>query len=360
MTRPWSRAWARRGLIWLGLGVSGLFAFLAVRDVDLDEVWDALGECDYWWLAPAVVALAGGNAVRVWRWQLQFARETRPPFRRAASALLIGTFANNVLPARAGEAAQVVALRRSARASAAETVATVLLGRVWDVASVLLLLFVLLWLPDVDWLRAAAILSAVLAGALVLVAVALRAFGHRPLRWLLRPFAGLPRLTPAHTERAALDATRGLVSLREPMPALVTLGLTTVGWLVFGLSNWFVLRGFDLGLPFLAGVLVTIALTLAMVLPSSPAAVGVFEAAVLVALDAYGVSKSEGLSVALVLHAVNFFPYLLAGPICLHLEAGGFRQSGATLRAERHGPGAAASARRNPWRPRQPPPAKPR
>jgi uncharacterized membrane protein YbhN (UPF0104 family) len=58
-----------------------------------------------------------------------------------------------------------------------------------------------------------------------------------------------------------------------------------------------------------------------MVLPSSPASVGVFEAAVLLALKPYGVPKSEALSVALVLHALNLFPYLVAGIVCLRLEA---------------------------------------
>ena len=56
---------------------------------------------------------------------------------------------------------------------------------------------------------------------------------------------------------------------------------------------------------------------LGLILPASPAAVGVFEAAVLVALKAYGVPESRALSYALVLHALNFFPYIVAGPFLL-------------------------------------------
>jgi uncharacterized membrane protein YbhN (UPF0104 family) len=305
-------------LIWIGLAVSGVFAYLAVRGVDLSEVWRALRHCRYWTLAPALALLAIANVLRAWRWQLQFAPATRPRLWPALSALLVGTFFNSVLPARAGEAAQVVALRRSSRTSLSETAATVLLGRVWDVLSVLVLLFVLApWLPPVSWLRAAVYLAVGLVAGIVLVVVA----GRRLLRLLLRPLARLPFLTLAHTESAAAGIWRGLVSVRRPGPAVVAFTLTTASWLVFGISNWLVLEGFSLGLSPLAGILASIALSLAMILPSSPASVGVFEAAVLLALKPYGVPKSEALSVALLLHALNLFPYLVAGIVCLRLEA---------------------------------------
>ena len=109
------------------------------------------------------------------------------------------------------------------------------------------------------------------------------------------------------------------------MPALVAFTLTTISWVLFGLSNWLVLEGFSLGLSPLAGILVSIALALAMILPSAPASIGVFEAAVLIALKPYDVSKPDALSAALVIHALNLFPYLAAGIVCLRLEASGRR-----------------------------------
>jgi uncharacterized membrane protein YbhN (UPF0104 family) len=313
---------ARNGLVWVGLVLSGGFAYLAVRGVDLDRVWVAVRSCSWWTLAPALALIAVANVVRAWRWQLQFARETRPPFRPALSALLIGTFFNNVLPARAGEAAQVMALRRSARTSLSETAATVLVGRIWDVLSVLVLLFCLAaWLPPVSWLRAAVYLAVGLVAALLAVVLA----GQRLLRLVLRPLARLPFFTSTHTDSAAAGLWRGLVSVRRPVPAAAALLLTSASWVLFGISNWLVLEGFSLGLSPLAGILVSIALSLAMILPASPASIGVFEAAVLLALKPYGVPKVEALSAALVLHALNLLPYLVAGLVCLRLEAAGRR-----------------------------------
>ena len=87
------------------------------------------------------------------------------------------------------------------------------------------------------------------------------------------------------------------------------------------------LRAFELGLSPVAGVLVAIAVNLGMILPSSPAAVGVFEAAVLVALSAYGVPKEEALGYALVAHLLNFVPFIIAGLIVLHAHATSSRRA---------------------------------
>ena len=68
-------------------------------------------------------------------------------------------------------------------------------------------------------------------------------------------------------------------------------------------------------------MLVAVTTNLAMVIPSSPAGVGPFEAAVLVALSAYGIDNSQALPYSVLLHALNFFPFLLLGYAALHMSA---------------------------------------
>jgi uncharacterized membrane protein YbhN (UPF0104 family) len=81
------------------------------------------------------------------------------------------------------------------------------------------------------------------------------------------------------------------------------------------------MRGFGLRLGFAAAILVVVATNLAMILPSGPAGVGVFEAATLVALHAFRARGASALSYALVLHALSVVPLILAGYIALHEEA---------------------------------------
>jgi hypothetical protein len=234
------------------------------------------------------------------------------------AALLIGYFFNSVLPARAGEAARVLALNRRAGTSVAEASATVVLERAYDILCLLLLLFVALpWLPSISWLHAAAALGIIVAACLAAAIFVLARWGVRPVHFALRPLHRVPFLASERIAHVGDRIGEGLAAARQPRLALAALGLTTVGWLALALSAWFVMQGFHLGLPFAAALLVVVATNVAQILPSSPAAVGVFEAATLVALRPYDVSDSQALSYALVLHALNFFPYIVAGPFLL-------------------------------------------
>ena len=78
---------------------------------------------------------------------------------------------------------------------------------------------------------------------------------------------------------------------------------------------------FPLHLPFSSGILLVVAIGLAMILPAPPAAVGVFEGAALIALKPYGVSHNEALPYALVLHLTNFVPFVIAGVLVLQHNA---------------------------------------
>jgi glycosyltransferase 2 family protein len=309
---------SRAVLVVAGLASSAVFTYLAVRGVKTHDMWRAFRRSNYWWLLPALGALAAGNVLRGFRWRYLFARETRPPYWPVFTAMLIGQFFNNVLPARAGEAARIVYLNRRAQTSRAETVGTVVSERAYDVMCVLLILFVTLpWLPHVSWVRAAAILAVALFAGMVAAFLVLTLYHARPARWLARKLAWLPFVDVERAELAAENLVHGLAALRRPRLVVAAFAWTVASWLTLGMSGWFLMKGFDLGLSPVAAMLVTIAIALGLILPSSPAAVGVFEAAVLIALNAYKIPKSEGLSYALVLHALNFFPYIAAGVLIL-------------------------------------------
>ena len=317
----------RAALAWSGLAVTVVFAYVAVRDVDAAEAWRAIREANGWWLVPSLALLVLAVALRAVRWRYLFVAQTRPPLSAVTRALLIGYLFNNVLPARAGEAARVVALRQETGVSKAESTGTIVIERAYDVLSLLVLLFVLVpWLPEVTWLTTAAALAiglgAVLAAGMAIIVI----WGDRPLRALLRPLARLSFVRQERLDGIATNLTQGLAALHRWRSAVAAFVLTTVSWLVLGLSFWVAMLAFDLGLSPVAGVFVLIAIGLASILPSSPAGLGVFEAATVVALGAYGVPDSPALSYAVVLHVVNFVPYIVVGVVVLHRHAASMRR----------------------------------
>ena len=302
-------------LVAAGLVVTVVCMYIAVRGVALQDALDALADSDLLWLVPTLPVFALAVVLRAVRWWSLFDASQRPPMRAITYALLIGYFFNNILPARAGEAARVIALHRRATTSKAETVGTVVVERLFDVLALLIVLFLAYpWLPEISWLRAAAIFGAfVVTVLLVLVFVVVR-YDERAVHWLLSPLRRVKRAGVAErVEAAAVNATRGLVALRSPRIALRGMLLTIASWVTLGVSFAILTNAFSLDVPLAAGMLVTVAVNLSLVLPSSPAALGVFEAATVIALRAFDVPHAEALSYALVLHLLNFVPFLVIG-----------------------------------------------
>jgi uncharacterized membrane protein YbhN (UPF0104 family) len=306
--------------------VTAAAVYFALRGVDFGTVKDALASSNYATLGPALALLALAVYLRVLRWQFLFPAATRPSVRPTTEALLIGQFFNNVLPARAGEVFRMLALHARARTSRAETLATIIVERAFDLLALLVLFFVALpWLPAVSWVRVAGLLAAGLSLALAAVIIVLARYGVRPVRLLVLPLSRLPFVSVKRVDLGAASVVRGFAALRDVRLGAAAFGLTVASWLTLSASFWFVAIGFHRDLPPSAGLLLAVATGLALVLPSGPAGVGVFEAAAVVALGAYGLSRSEALSAALVLHAVNFFPFIVAGAAVL-LFWGGARR----------------------------------
>jgi len=294
--------------------VSAVFGYLALRDVRWAATWRALGRTNYWWLLPTLATIGLWTVVRAARWQAFFRREARPDLGGLTKATVLGFFFNNILPARAGEAARVVALRSFSGTRVPESAATVVVERLFDVLGLFALLFVFSpWVPHVTWLRAAAFASIAAIG-LVLALIVLGVYLER------RPARG-------HRFASMLASLHdGLAALRSPGPAAIAVAWTLGSWLLLGLGFWFLSIGFHLGLSALGGMLVAIAVGLSFLIPAAPAGLGVFEAAGLAVAGAYGISSSQAIAYVLVLHAVNVVPYLIAGAFILASSAPSLRR----------------------------------
>jgi glycosyltransferase 2 family protein len=306
-------------LVIVGIATSVFFGWFSLRGVDFRVVWQTLRSGRYAWLLPSVALVACAVWIRAVRWRLLFAPATRPPLKPTAIALLIGYFFNQILPVRAGEAARIVALHQETGTSRAEAVATAVVERAYDIVSLIaLLLGASPFLPRIGWLFPAIVLGGALLCAAVAAALLVARYGERPVRILLRPLARFPRVESDAPGRIASNLVVGMHALRAPRQVVIAFGLTLLSWAATAVAFWTAIIATGIHVASGAALLVVIATNLALVIPSLPAAVGVFEAATLVALRPYGVGDSRGLSCAIVLHALNVFPFLVAGPLAMH------------------------------------------
>jgi uncharacterized protein (TIRG00374 family) len=303
-----------------GLAISGFFGWLAIRNVSWHGVRVSLEHIHGVWLGAALMLLAVAVWMRTERWRFLFQRDRRPPWRAVFWSLMIGYLFNNILPARAGEAARVVALRREAGVSAARGAATVAVERVFDVASLAVLMLVATpVLGSGAVVRATAWTSvATLAAALLLAAVCHSA---RLRRRLAAGIARVPLIRGPRAVTTLSELGAGVRALSDRRMAL-EVGVWSLGsWLVLAVSYYAVLRSLGVASPARAAVLSLVVTNLVQVIPASAASLGVFEAAGRAAVATYGASPAAAVSAALVLHLVNTVPLVIVGVVALTRSA---------------------------------------
>lgn len=333
----------RRWQLWLGLLFSAVALWYAGRAVDPRRLWAALTEADYRWLLPAFALLLLGQVLRTWRWRLLFHVGSRPPWRETFGALCVGYFVSTVFPFRLGDPLRAWALGRYARGSGSEALATVIVERLLDFLSVVVLLA---WVaPGLTadrlaerfgsgpWDHPVGLRWLVLSLVLLCYAglAALATIGHRSDAVVERLLArsGLSEAAKVRGRRLWGGWIDGLSPLRQPLPALVGLAASLLVWFVGALSCWLVLLAFHLPLGLGVATFMLCVVAFAAILPSTPGYLGVYQWAVVWSLGvAAQLPEDQAFAYSLVNHAATFGMLLALGPVGLRL----LRLSGAELR----------------------------
>jgi glycosyltransferase 2 family protein len=310
-----------RTLIVVGLAVGLLALFL--QGVDLGSVWAELirGRLDLLLLAVATTMLT--YALRALRWQYLLAGLGRTRFRVAFRATVIGFAASFLLPARAGEFLRPYVLAKNEHLSAAAAFATVVLERVFDMATVLVMfaVFVLTADPslarsDPGTFRAAQVGGLTAAvGTVVILGVFYFLAGHPEAigRWSARIEARLPARLAKMVDGLAQTFAMGLGAVRRPQQLLLVFAWSFPLWLSIATGIWLVSRAFLVDLPFMGSFLVMTLLVVGVAAPT-PGAIGGFHYFYKIAVTSfYHASQEKAVSAALVLHAVSFVPVTLLG-----------------------------------------------
>jgi glycosyltransferase 2 family protein len=307
-----------RSKILVGLAISvGLFVYL-LGSVDRHQLLLELRAARWQWVLVGLALPVLGLHTRAKRWWYLFPPGSHPP--GLVPAVMIGYMANNVLPLRAGEVVRVYVVARRWGHGFWTAVATLIVERVLDSITIVLLLAGLMLLipvpPIFEW--AAVVLLAVdVAGVGVLAFLALSPVrGRRLLAWLGGRW-------PAFEGRALRiydTFVRGLDGVRQPAHLLPLCLWTVVVWFIPAFAAWIMLRAVGLELPFVAGWTILVFVGLGISLPSAPGYVGVFHLAARLALEVFGVPREPATAYAILFHATQIVPITVAGWLFLLRE----------------------------------------
>jgi len=153
--------------------------YIAFRSVDGERLAAAMRSANYLWLLVMFLLLMISHSLRSWRWRY-FLDPIKPRvgFRNLFSAVMVGYVVNNVLP-RAGELVRPYTLGRLESIPKSAALGTIVVERIMDAISILLLLVLIPLVYDgplretFPWLKKAGIILSVVMTAFVVVAVVL-------------------------------------------------------------------------------------------------------------------------------------------------------------------------------------------
>lgn len=305
MTHPPVSA-LRRGRAIALLALGGLVV-VALQRMDLARAAAELTTARVGWLVAAVACYATILPLWAWQWTLLAPRAGR---RRANEMLGVVTLTSAVLnttPMLVGEATGVVLLVSRAGLDRPSAVSVLAMDQLLvGVAKLCVLATAALTSPLPAWMvRAVLVLLAslvLLGGALVVAA-----WRHAHVEPMLA------RVLPAPVAAAVAAFAFALEPLRDPLRGLPSLVLALLKKAVEVCAIVCVQRAFGVHPSFGGAVLVLAVLNLATLLPVVPGNVGVFEAAVVLALTRLGVGPEQALGIAVVQHLCYFVALALPG-----------------------------------------------
>ncbi|HEX5309869.1 MAG TPA: lysylphosphatidylglycerol synthase transmembrane domain-containing protein [Solirubrobacteraceae bacterium] len=314
------RALRRLGLAATVLALAGVLAF-ALTHIDLARAGHALVSASPGWLVLALALMMLSLLMRAISWHavLRAALPDTPiSWRAVTRATMIGVMASAVFPGRIGEPTRMLVLSRRLPESTAR-VFPVVAGTVFSqtlINLVALGILAAITFSSVSFFEGnASAIEAVLAlpafvalfvfGTPLLLRLAQRSRSLR-IRGAAIAFAGLLRL-----------AQRGLAVFSRPRYGVPAVGFQLLAWALQWGSCYMVILALGLehhshATPVTAAA-VLLAVNVTAVLPATPSNVGVFQAACLVVLAAYGIGAGQALAYGVLLQAVELLTALALG-----------------------------------------------
>ena len=302
----------------LGLLVTVISLYLALREVTWVEVQSAFAQADFAYVGWALISTLGIVLARVLRWKVLMAEGGADvPLSRNLMALLAGQALNLIYPARIGDLSRAYLVDEEG-SRRVFMFGTVVLEKLFDALTYVLMFFVLvLLLPLPAWLSSSGYTFTVLTlaslGLVFLVAYRLEWFSAR-LEWLFG------RLPPRFSNRFQTWLSSGLTSLvvlKSRVGLLKLAVLSILVWVIPVFTNHLTLLALQIRLPLSVSLLTMIVLQASVAIPSVPGRIGLFQYLCILSLSLFGVAESLAFTYGVLLHGIALLPSTLAGLIFL-------------------------------------------
>ncbi|MEI7555655.1 lysylphosphatidylglycerol synthase transmembrane domain-containing protein [Candidatus Chlorohelix sp.] len=301
----------------IGLLISGVCLWLAIKDIQFSKVGDALSTLNWWWLLAVSIPTMIVIYFKVWRNQLLLKPDHVHKY-RLFTALMISYLWNTILPARLGEVVRAYTVARTEKIGTVRVFSAILLEKILDIIPCFVLILGLIpFLSIEDGLKTSVLLlgSAMVAAFLVCLLMAWQR--NRAEKFIKFVLKLLPQKIAHKLYSFAEEVLDAVSILLNPRIAVVLFIQSMVQWTLNSLIYLWVAWAVGLPMSFEVGMMVMIASNLGMVVPAAPGYIGTFEVVIMAVLpasmNAAYANRDLVFTYALLEHIVGFLPVVLLG-----------------------------------------------
>jgi uncharacterized protein (TIRG00374 family) len=305
--------------LWIGILFAIVCLYIAFKGISIHDLWSALERARPEPIIIAVMIYLFGYYLRSERWAILI----RPIRSLSASALfwpmVIGFFANNILPLRMGEFVRAHISGTKFKISRTASLGTILLERVCDTLSFLTtFLIASLFYPFPRYMEKGAWL---LGGSCLLVIAALILIRlHEATFQALLGGSPLPAGLKARIRDMTSHVIHSTSGITQPRYVIEAMLLSLVIWIIEGTFLYLMAHALAVDLKYAGAFFLLFALGLSVTLPQAPGYVGTYELFGVTALTLLGIPKAQGLPVVLAIHSMQFIVVALLGVFGLSKE----------------------------------------
>ncbi|MFH1540543.1 MAG: lysylphosphatidylglycerol synthase transmembrane domain-containing protein [Elusimicrobiota bacterium] len=301
-----------------GIIISIFFLYLVLRNIDIKTIAKFIINGNYLWLLPCIVAYTLAFILRSVRWKFLFLPIKKFSAKQLFPSLAMGFAANCIFPMRFGELVRAYIVGKKHNISKSSSLATIVLERITDGISVLILLLLAVpFLPVFPpWVKKTIFIAIIFFISVLGVVSILIVKKH-----FIDFFKKIPFIKYELKERLVHKIKKFLVGfeiITDIKSFLIVMLISFCVWLCEIFNTYFLLKIVGINLSLFAIIFVLFITIIGLTIPAAPGSLGTFEAAFVAGIMFFStngtiIMKEVAFAAALISHFVGGIYILLVG-----------------------------------------------
>ncbi len=303
------------------LGITIIFLVLVFNKVEWETLVETFKKFELKYLASIVGVFLLSLYSRGVRWKFLLMNNPKYSAFNLAEIFTVGNMLNIFLPARAGDFYRAYYLGEEKNEKKLKIFGTIILERLFDgIAMFIILLGAIFFYSDAQWiLNLTLSIGAVFVLATLTFYLIVRNNKSKKIANFLIARIHIPAIQHLIKRLSTYlnILLRGFSAFKKPAYMLLILGLSFVAWGLEGITAYLIVNSFGLNLGILAGLFVLTLTSFSTMIPSTSVLVGPYQAAYILALGLFGISKSQALAISAVHQVILITIFTVVGGLLM-------------------------------------------